>query len=481
MDLYHPNPTTLGRLLTKRQNPCTQIFKAQPSNPNNVPMSTINLARNDISASHDEKSAHFSVQNSTPNFFAPNSSFQSPIQTSPEIPSAQAQPTESGTVVDEDDDDAAPDCYHRVQKKLKTATFVQTELRSRRNSSFEEEKEESDHSTSCETRSDFNNACETGDTTPFSPPMTHQPVREPSDLRLDGSEGNLGSCGLNCNFGPQDSGSSAKKAQEIAQTIGENLCNLLAGGSKKARCKLNHQWEMDLNSISKKGCSRCSDLLEECREFARKNQGSCLNEEYDETIRYRCIKGHIWSLNYKNARRRWCAQCAKEQRAYLKKKCEEEKLEREKQDEAYQNKLFEEAKKKAMQDNPSKQPSNNTNTSSQNPRSMSLLEYFQRIDYEIESLAKKYTLEFMSRKEFGGDMTYQQILQVYKISIMPEEVLQTYMFNLNIETLKAEFRRMAKVIHPDKNKHPQAGNAFQKIYKVYEVALSRLEGTQQKI
>jgi hypothetical protein len=475
MDLYHPNPTTLGRLLTKRQNPCTQIFKAQPSNPNNVPMSTINLARNDISASHDEKSAHFSGQNSTPDFFAPNSNFQSPIQTSPEIPSTQAQPTETGTVVDEDDDDAAPDHYDRVQKKLKTATFVTTELRSRRNSSFEEEKEESDHSTSCETRSDFNNACETGDTTPFSPPMTHQPVREPSDLRLDGSEGNLRSCGLNLNF--------SHKGQETAQTIGENLCNLLAGGSKKPRCKLNHQWEMDLNSISKKGCSRCSDLLEECREFARKNQGSCLNEEYDETIRYRCIKGHIWSLNYKNARRRWCAQCAKEQRAYLKKKCEEEKLEREKQDEAYQKKLFEEAKKKAIQDNPPKQPFNNTsgqNAGTGNPR-MSLLEYFQRIDYEIESLAKKYTLEFMSRKEFGGDMTFQQILQVYKISIMPEEVLQTYMFNLNIETLKAEFRRMAKAIHPDKNKHPQAGNAFQKIYKVYEVALSRLEGAQQKI
>lgn len=481
MDLYHPNPTTLGRLLTKRQNPCTQIFKAQPSNPNNVPMSTINLARNDISASHDEKSVHFSVQNSTPNFFAPNSNFQSPIQTSPENPSNPAQSADSTSIVDEDDDDAAPSCYEKVEKKLKTATFVTTELRSRRNSSFEEEKEESDHSTSCETRSDFFNACETGDTTPFSPPMTHQPHNAPSDLKLDSHEGNLRSCGLNCNFNSQD---NAKKAQEIAQTIGENLCNLMAGGSKKVRCKLNHQWDIDLSNISKKGCPRCSDLLEECREFARKNQGSCLNEEYDETIRYRCIKGHIWSLNYKNARRRWCAQCAKEQRAFMKKKCEEEKLEREKQDEAYQNKLFEEARRKAMQDNAPKQPSASAGQSAGNGnanKSMSLLEYFQRIDYEIESLAKKYTIKFMEQKEFAGELNYQQILQVYKISIMPEEVLQTYMSNLTIDTLKAEFRRMAKIIHPDKNKHPQAGNAFQKIYKVYEVALSRLEGTQQKI
>jgi len=469
MDLYQPNPTNLGRLLTKRQNPCTQNFKAQPSNPNNVPMSTINLARNDISASHDEKSVHFSVQNSTPDFFAPNSNFQCPIQTSPENPANQAQ-TDSTTTVDEDDDDAPACCYEKVEKKLKTATFVTTELRSRRNSSFEEEKEESDHSTSCETRSDFFNACETGDTTPFSPPMTHQPHNLPSDLKLDGSEGSLRSCGLNCNLKPQD----------IAQTIGDNLCHLISSGSKKMRCKLNHQWDIDLSSISKKGCSRCSDLLEECREFARKNHGSCLNEEYDETIRYRCTKGHVWSLNYKNARRRWCAQCAKEQRAFLKKKCEEEKLEREKQDEAYQKKLFEEARRKAMQDNQPKQQFAGQSAGSGQPK-MSLLEYFQRIDYEIESLAKKYTAKFMEQKEFGGDLTYQQILQVYKISIMPEEVLQTYMFNLTIDTLKAEFRRMAKTIHPDKNKHPQAGNAFQKVYKVYEVALSRLEGTQQKI
>jgi len=107
---------------------------------------------------------------------------------------------------------------------------------------------------------------------------------------------------------------------------------------------------------------------------------------------------------------------------------------------------------------------------------MSTLEYFQRIDFEIETLAKKYSSEFMAQKEFKGDVEYNQILQVYKIMIMPEQVLQSYMFNLNGDSLRSEFRRMAKIIHPDKNKHPQAGTAFQKIYKVYEVALSRVEG-----
>lgn len=155
------------------------------------------------------------------------------------------------------------------------------------------------------------------------------------------------------------------------------------------------------------------------------------------------------------------------------KKCEEERAQREKEEEEYQRKLFEEAKRKAMED---QQNTNNMRRPSQNTYSaQAILEYFQKVDYEVEKLAQKYSVEFMSRKEFTGDVSYQQILQVYKILIMPEEILQNYMASLNSETLKSEFRRFAKIIHPDKNKHPQAGTAFQKIYKVYEAALARIE------
>lgn len=48
--------------------------------------------------------------------------------------------------------------------------------------------------------------------------------------------------------------------------------------------------------------------------------------------------------------------------------------------------------------------------------------------------------------------------------------------SLDIETVKSEFRRIAKIIHPDKNKHPDAGIAFQKIHKVYEAVVGRIEG-----
>ena len=487
MDFYSNNPNKLRRLLTKRQNPCTQVFKAQPSNPTNVPMTTMNLHRNDISATQDDRNAHLFTPNSPSTNFPPNNIFQSAPQINIETEFVQSQSSDLILEEDEDGDGDAP-CGDRIIKKIRTNSFSTIELKSRRESNYEEEKEDSDPSTSCETRSELNTVHEHGEFF-VSPKMNHQYVKDPSELNLDQGQTTISRDGsVSTNASGKESESVSRKTQDIINQIGENLaaCNFDPESQQKIKCKMGHQWELNLGNFTK-GCPRCSDLLHECKEFARKNEGSCLNQEYEEKIHYRCIKGHCWSLNYKNARRRWCAQCAKEQRAFLKKKCEEEKVEREKQDEEFQRKLFEEARKKAMQDNQKSQsfghsqakPTMSGSESSQKP--MNMMEYLQRIDFETESLAKKYTAQFMSQKEFGGDLNYQQILQVYKILIMPEQVLQTYMLNLSAETLRAEFRRMAKLIHPDKNKHPQAGNAFQKIYKVYEVALSRHEGSQQKI
>lgn len=49
--------------------------------------------------------------------------------------------------------------------------------------------------------------------------------------------------------------------------------------------------------------------------------------------------------------------------------------------------------------------------------------------------------------------------------------------SLSPEILKSEFRRMAKLLHPDKNGHPNAGKAFQKVHKVYESVVGRYEGS----
>lgn len=461
---------TLRRLLNKRQNPGTQMFKAQPLSSTNEPMTQIDLSENSTSQEP--------ILNSTVPTVSSNSLYQSQTHNT----ANKSLLLNSTSKMQEDDTDES--VSEKIQKKVKTSTFTTGNLDNQRKLSCEEEKDGSEHSTACETHSDFNTAQENRDF-PFSPPLTHCTSGDLPEMKLDANDDTPIKSGMiHIDLNSVGDASSRKSSDDLTQRITESftsnkfLTNLLT----RDKCHLNHQCEMEIGANLKKSCPRCTVLLEECKEFAKRNQGTCLNEEYEETIRYRCDRGHCWTLNYKNARRRWCAQCSKEERAFMKKKCEVDNIEREKQEEEFQKKLFEEAKKKATNNGPQQTPNvAGNNSESDSKKSMNTLEYLQKIDYELETLAKKYTVEFMSHKAFSGDMTYQQILQVYKIMIMPEEILQTYMFNLTAETLRPEFRRMAKIIHPDKNKHPNAGNAFQKIYKVYEAALSRLEGTQQNI
>jgi len=276
-----------------------------------------------------------------------------------------------------------------------------------------------------------------------------------------------------------DESTVLKQAKQLAdQHEGEFFVtgSCIFNSKLKFRCKFNHQFAINVEEFNTKWCQRCDELLKDFNDFAAYNGGRCLNQEYEEYITFECNKGHTWKLNHKNAKKRWCLDCVKDEKTELRKKCEEERILRQKKEEEAQKKIFEEAKRRAMEEQYSHyaKPAMNSGYPTQ-----SILEYFQRMDYEIEKLAQKYSREFMSRKEFTGDVTYQQILQVYKILIMPEDVLQNYMYNLNGEMLKQEFRRFAKIIHPDKNKHPQAGPAFQKIYKVYEAALVRVEAAQK--
>lgn len=462
MDLYHKNPTTLRKLLAKRQNPSTQIFKSQPSTLSSEPMTTMNLQQKAIPSTQNNFSTQV-LHNSyaTVILMTPNSNSPHTNQ-----PLSEDQPPAS-----DEDGDGAPR-GEKPQKKIKTNPKDQ----SNRKSSFEEEREES---TSCDTHSEegtINNDYPDF----FLSPIMHAQVNKEQkfeEFRLD-DDFNNSFLSSSCD----EEGSVLKEAQTYAEK-NEGICcstrSCLSSAKLKFKCKFNHQWFVSIEDLKKKWCPKCEDLLKEFREFAAAHQGKCNNQKFEETISFSCHQGHSWQLNYRNARKRWCLDCLKEEKNNMKKKCEEERAERQKQEEEYQRKLFEEARKKAIDDansqNFMKRPQVNPNVY----QAYSVLEYFQRMDFEIEKLAQKYSLEFMSRKEFAGELSYQQILQVYKILIMPEDILQNYMFSLSADMLKSEFRRIAKIIHPDKNKHPQAGNAFQKVYKVYEVALARIEAASK--
>jgi hypothetical protein len=464
MDLYQKNPTTLRKLLAKRQNPSTQIFKSQPSNLTSEPMTTMNL---------QQKAIPSNIQASSPQVLHNSYAtviIMTPVTNSSNSPQTPQTLSEDQPAVSDEDGDG-PLLKEKPEKKIKSSS-----KKSNCKSCEEEEKEEREESTSCETHSE-EGTLNSDFPDFFLSPIMHAQAKEQQpkfeEFRLD-DDFSTSFCSSSCD----EEAPVLKEAQLYAEKNEGACCSTrscLSGSKLKFKCKFNHSWYIAVEDLKRKWCPRCEELLKDCQSFAASNGGQCNNQKWEENISFTCHRGHSWQLNYRNAKKRWCLDCLKEERANLKKKCEEERAQRERQEEDYQKKLFEEARKKAMEDSNAKKPQANPNVYN----ACNMLEYFRRMDYEIEKLAQKYSIEFMSRKEFVGDIGYQQILQVYKILIMPEEILQNYMFSLNSDMLKSEFRRIAKIIHPDKNKHPQAGNAFQKVYKVYEAALARIEAAQK--
>ena len=60
-----------------------------------------------------------------------------------------------------------------------------------------------------------------------------------------------------------------------------------------------------------------------------------------------------------------------------------------------------------------------------------------------------------------------RIVETYKLLIFPENTFKEYLASLGVDELRKEFRKLAMLIHPDKNSHPHAKIAFQKLYNCF--------------
>jgi len=265
----------------------------------------------------------------------------------------------------EEECDGSP-LQDKLQKKVKR----ETREAPNRKSSFEEEREES---TSCETHSDGTYEIPDFFLTP--------------KLRAQSGKGhNLEEFRLDDDFSTSFLTSSCdeevsclKEARTYAQFNQGTCCtveNFLVNGKLKFKCRFNQQWATTGEDMKKKWCPRCEELLKDYQDFALQNGGHCTNQNFQENIGFSCHRGHSWQLNHKNAKKRWCLDCIKEEKNNMRKKCEEERAQREREEEEFQRKLFEDARKKAAEN------SANTNTRRQPCQNayptQNVLEYFKK-------------------------------------------------------------------------------------------------------
>ncbi len=96
---------------------------------------------------------------------------------------------------------------------------------------------------------------------------------------------------------------------------------------------------------------------------------------------------------------------------------------------------------------------------------------------ELEVIAEKHAEEYFRLKskqierghETSADATeFEKIVETYKLLIIPDKTLLEILRSLGREEAKQEFRRVAMLVHPDKNSHPNAKIAFQKLYSHFK-------------
>eukprot|EP01016_Furgasonia_blochmanni_P053703 TRINITY_DN872_c0_g1_i4.p1 TRINITY_DN872_c0_g1~~TRINITY_DN872_c0_g1_i4.p1 ORF type:complete len:626 (+),score=136.58 TRINITY_DN872_c0_g1_i4:65-1942(+) len=309
-----------------------------------------------------------------------------------------------------------------------------------------------------------------------------------------------------------------EEAQSLAKRFGGQCLSTTCESDNSIlsfKCEMGHTRQATLSEARNDWCPLCRKTLNQLQEYVRtKFGGRILNHRLAKTLLVRCRNNHEWTCEVKYLNKRECTACKKMKKEEIKKAYEEETKKRLKEDEELQKKLFDEARRKFLSEGGylhfsqghSQQQQFNGNhgginfgfsnnvrrntphtaegaagsghSNVQNVFKAAMISRYQLIERDMEKLAKKFTLDFMSNKAYDGSVSYQQIFEVYKFLLIPEDVMKNYFLHLEVEEVKSEYRKLAKALHPDKNKHPEAGIAFQKIHGLYAMAL-QLANTHQ--
>jgi len=233
----------------------------------------------------------------------------------------------------------------------------------------------------------------------------------------------------------------------------EGLMNIEATQStlnaeSKRTCGLGHR--LGPLSAGADDCYLCRSVLANIKRFAEEKGGQLLSSFLTLEVTLCCENNHQWNVCYKKATKSWCKDCKVKRKQLLKEmlQAEDERIAAERK--MRQEKLFEDVRKRAQ-----------LNEETKKQESKSELESLKIVFEEITRLASKYAREYCQKDESAE---YEQTLLLYQTLILPEKCLSTYFTSLSKVEARKEFRRYTILLHPDKNSHPKAKQAFQKAY-----------------
>lgn len=220
------------------------------------------------------------------------------------------------------------------------------------------------------------------------------------------------------------------------------------------KCKMNHVWKSSEVLNNGTWCVKCKHLLDRAKHFAECFEGSCVSKVYQILLEFKCKNGHVWkadSSRYMN--QQWCKQCLTQERSKRKESLMIEIQDEESELLRIQQGLFQQAKQKMQQE--LKAPENDEDGA--------------------ETLAEEMAKDYMKAVQSSDAKLTEQVSSVYKVICSSESSIRNKYFRSKTkDQITSCFRQFARNLHPDKNKHPYAGEAFLKISSIYAASMAEV-------
>lgn len=229
-------------------------------------------------------------------------------------------------------------------------------------------------------------------------------------------------------------------------------------------------------------CPKCEEFYTCCKNIAKSSGFKLEGKLYAKNLSFKCPeRRHCTPISYNKRISQVlnCADCKREQKEALKEKIRQEEEQQSKHISQMQEEMFRKAREEMERElkHGSYQQKSGAYTSyhhqsafSQNQSQAYEAERLAAIEQEVNKTAVEQMKAYMRTCPMDSSMQRDQIYIVYKFLNTPIDVLMSGMQQMEPNNLTQFYRKLAKQLHPDKNCHPQAKEAFQRVQSAMEQA-----------
>jgi len=169
----------------------------------------------------------------------------------------------------------------------------------------------------------------------------------------------------------------------------------------------------------------------------------------------------------------WCSHCSKQKKDDERKKQKEEAMRQKEKDAQEQEKFFEEARRKMLEEE-QKRYADYANLFSNWP---SYAYIYSQSNNGLNDDSINLLASQNAKRDLANQMAenYDDLVFMHKILLTSKEMLVAKFLAIPKEELASFYRKSTIRLHPDKNSHPQAREAFQKFTECYRICEVRKE------